>query len=124
MGRVSPRWRWHDGVSRPASRKICIALWTGQGDNTFMDTSNISDQTAEVTPAQLRAARALLGWSREHAALECGVGWATLGRLERDERSPRSSTLDGIVRTFEGHGVRFFRNEFGACVAIADGQVG
>lgn len=73
-----------------------------------------------VTPAQLRAARALLDWSRDRAALECGIGRATLGRMERDERVPRSSTMDGVIGTFESHGVRFFRNGNLACVAIED----
>jgi DNA-binding XRE family transcriptional regulator len=87
-----------------------------------MDNGDATDQTTEVTPGQLRAARALLGWSRERAAHECGVGWATLGRLERDERTPRSATVDSIVRTLEAHGVRFLRDGSWAGAAKEDSE--
>lgn len=85
--------------------------------------SGTADQL-EVTSGQLRAARALLGWSRELAADRCGVGSATLARIERDELTPRNATLQGIVRTFQDHGIRFFRDDFGLGVAIAGSLAG
>ena len=47
-----------------------------------------------VTPAQLRAARAFLGWNMERAATEAGIHRRTMVRLENDasyvERQPAS----------------------------------
>ena len=39
-----------------------------------------------VTSAQLRAARAYLGWTMEEAAMACGLHRRTIIRLENDER--------------------------------------
>jgi transcriptional regulator with XRE-family HTH domain len=39
-----------------------------------------------VTSAQLRAARAYLGWTMEKAAIACGLHRRTIIRLENDER--------------------------------------
>ena len=39
-----------------------------------------------VTSAQLRAARAYLGWTMEKVALACGLHRRTIIRLENDER--------------------------------------
>ena len=39
-----------------------------------------------VTSAQLRAARAYLGWTMEKAAMACGLNRRTIIRLENDER--------------------------------------
>src|SRR3954454_13654586 len=42
-----------------------------------------------VTSAQLRAARAYLGWTMEKAAMACGLHRRTIIRLENDERYAR-----------------------------------
>ena len=46
---------------------------------------------AVLTPAQLRAARALLGWSREDLADKSGVGAETVKNLERRGNRHRHS---------------------------------
>ncbi|QTJ67951.1 helix-turn-helix transcriptional regulator [Rhodococcus sp. ZPP] len=42
---------------------------------------------------RIRARRAELGWSQEHAAHKCGVHWTYLGQVERGQRSARVENL-------------------------------
>jgi transcriptional regulator with XRE-family HTH domain len=59
--------------------------------------------------AQIRAARALLGWSAADLAGRGGVTRFTIQRLEQHDGVPpsRSQTLDEIQRAFEAAGVEF-----------------
>jgi DNA-binding XRE family transcriptional regulator len=41
-----------------------------------------------ITPAQIKAARKLLGWSQMTLALEAGVAATTIGSLERAKKVP------------------------------------
>lgn len=68
-----------------------------------MDTSDVSS----ITPAQLRAARALLGWSQREMADACSVGINTVGRMESGEKMPGKRTLAVIAQAFEDAGVVF-----------------
>lgn len=77
-----------------------------------------SPTTVLVQPGQIRAARALLGWTQSEAARACRVGSATLARLERGERVPGSRTLDDIVAAFQSHGISFFADELECGVAL------
>ena len=49
-------------------------------------TSKATIKLMMVTSAQLRAARAYLGWTMEKAAMACGLHRRTIIRLENDER--------------------------------------
>lgn len=60
---------------------------------------------SSVTGAQIRAARALLGWSQRHAADQAGVGEVTLRRLEAELRIPADRTLKDILDAFDRAGV-------------------
>lgn len=60
---------------------------------------------SSVTGAQIRAARALLGWSQDEAALQAGVGVATFRRLEGEGRIPADRTLKEMIAAFERAGV-------------------
>jgi transcriptional regulator with XRE-family HTH domain len=62
--------------------------------------------------AQIRAARALLGWSQEQLANASGIGWATLRRIEQKEGTIRGnfSTILKIQKTFEQAGIHFIEN--------------
>jgi transcriptional regulator with XRE-family HTH domain len=42
-----------------------------------------------ITPAQIKAARKLLGWSQMTLALEAGVAATRIGSLERAKKVPR-----------------------------------
>lgn len=59
--------------------------------------------------AQIRAARALLGWSAAELAERADVTRFTVQRLEQSEGVPpsRSQTLEEIQRAFEAAGIEF-----------------
>lgn len=62
-----------------------------------------------ITSEQIRAARALLGWSGKDLAVKTGLGFSTLMRLEGLEGIPsvQAKTLDAIEKAFEKAGVEF-----------------
>ena len=60
-----------------------------------------------ITPAQLRAARALVGWSRETLAEKPGVSAQTVTGFELLGADSRIFTLQKIRRALETAGIRF-----------------
>ena len=60
-----------------------------------------------VTPAQLRAARALVGWSREDLANKSGVGAGTIKDFELNCSDPKQGTVQKWRRALEAAGVQF-----------------
>jgi len=58
-----------------------------------------------LTPAQCRAARALLAWTQQQLADEARVGVQTIRLLEGGHTIPRRATLQVIQRAFEQAGV-------------------
>jgi predicted transcriptional regulator len=60
-----------------------------------------------ITPAQMRAARALLGWDQRRLALEAGVSLPTIRRMEASEGNVRGNvdTLVKVVEALERGGV-------------------
>lgn len=60
-----------------------------------------------ITPRQIRAARALLGWSQQDLADKVVVSVNTIARLERGEADTRSSTLRKVQIALELGGVEF-----------------
>lgn len=71
-----------------------------------MNASRNGDFSA-TTPAQIRAARALLGWSQDQLVAESGVPKRTLVRLELAEGAPQKRTLAAIRAALEAAGVEF-----------------
>ncbi len=63
--------------------------------------------------AQIRAARALLGWRQEDLSKASGVGTATIQRLEKSEASITgyASTIMRIEAAFEKAGVLFITDD-------------
>ncbi len=51
-----------------------------------------------VTPCEIRAARALLGWSQQQLADKAIVSLNALARLERGAVDPRVSTLTALQK--------------------------
>jgi transcriptional regulator with XRE-family HTH domain len=70
-------------------------------------------KSAIITPAQIRAARALLDWSRERLSEESGVPMRTLARVESGEGDSRSDTFDAIKSTLTGAGILFIKENGG-----------
>jgi len=62
-----------------------------------------------ITGDQIRAARALLNWSARELAENCGLGVATIRRMELVAGVPSSNAqnLDRVQRTFEEFGIEF-----------------
>jgi transcriptional regulator with XRE-family HTH domain len=59
--------------------------------------------------AQIRAARALLGWSQSELAREAGIGLATLQRIEQNEGVVKGNfaTVLKIQNALERAGIHF-----------------
>jgi transcriptional regulator with XRE-family HTH domain len=66
-----------------------------------------------VTAAQIRAARALLGWSGAQLAQAAGVSLQTIRRMESDLGPGRSSAanVDAVRRALEAAGVQFLEGD-------------
>lgn len=60
-----------------------------------------------ITPAQLRAARALVGWSREVLAKRSGVGAPTARDFEVNGSDPKQGTVQKWRRALKAEGVKF-----------------
>jgi transcriptional regulator with XRE-family HTH domain len=72
-----------------------------------------------ITPAQCRAARALISWSQEDLAREARIGVVTVHQLEAGISQPRRATIDVIRRALEFAGVEFIdENGGGAGVRL------
>jgi transcriptional regulator with XRE-family HTH domain len=63
-----------------------------------------------ISVRQIKAARALLGWSATELAERCGVGSATVKRYELQDGYPKATVqnLAAIQAVFEESGVEFF----------------
>jgi predicted transcriptional regulator len=60
-----------------------------------------------ITAAQIRAARALLGWTQDQLADRAIVSKSAVARLERGEVDSRTSTLKAVQDALEAAGVEF-----------------
>ena len=60
-----------------------------------------------ITPAQCRAARAMLEWSRDGLAVAAKVARRTVVDFERGARRPYDRTLADIQRALEAAGIEF-----------------
>jgi DNA-binding XRE family transcriptional regulator len=61
----------------------------------------------EISPAQCRAARALLGWTQETLALKTGVALKTVRTFENERRKPLGVTRAAIKQALERAGIEF-----------------
>ncbi|WP_353428169.1 helix-turn-helix domain-containing protein [Polynucleobacter sp. MWH-UH19D] len=62
-----------------------------------------------ITSAQIRAARAMLDWSRDMLSTEAGVGISALMRLESADGVPSGNikTFEAVQKAFENAGIEF-----------------
>ncbi|MDI5926469.1 helix-turn-helix transcriptional regulator [Rhizobium leguminosarum] len=65
-----------------------------------------------ITPAQSRAARALIDWSREQLADTSRVALRTIVDFERGARAPREVTALAIERAFSEAGIAFLDGDY------------
>lgn len=71
--------------------------------------------------AQIRAARALLGWRQEDLAQAAEIGLATIARIEQSSGVVQGnfSTIMKIQRALEQKGISFFSGQEGFGVRLA-----
>jgi predicted transcriptional regulator len=60
-----------------------------------------------ISARQIRAARALLGWTQQQLADAAIVSFGAVTRLERGEVDPRMSTMTAIQAALSKAGVEF-----------------
>ena len=65
-----------------------------------------------MTPAQCRAARALINWSTQQLASQAGVGVNTVNRFEGGQDA-RMSSVDKIRSALEAAGITFIQKNGG-----------
>lgn len=78
-----------------------------------------------ITGAQLRAARAFLGWSARELASRCGVSHSAIARAEKagGKISMQTRTLNSILITLEKHGIEFLGDN-GVRMTVTKGSNG
>jgi transcriptional regulator with XRE-family HTH domain len=65
-----------------------------------------------LEPAQIRAARGLLGWRQQDLSKASGVGTATIRRIEQSHAmTGYASTLARIQGAFEKAGIEFIEDD-------------
>lgn len=75
-----------------------------------------------MTPAQCRAARALIGISQDELVAASGVAKGTVAAFELGQRQPYARTLAAIRSALEAAGVEFIEeNGGGAGVRLRKG---
>lgn len=60
-----------------------------------------------ITPAQCRAARAMLRWGQDELATKAGVARATVLEFENERREPYAGTLLLLRQALEAAGIEF-----------------
>ena len=60
-----------------------------------------------VTPREIRAARAFLGWTRQRLADRAVVSLNTVVRLEQGAVDSRASTVERVRKALERAGIEF-----------------
>jgi DNA-binding XRE family transcriptional regulator len=60
-----------------------------------------------ATSRQIRAARALLGWTQQTLADRALVAINTVNAIETDRPYPKEDTIDSVIQTLEKAGIAF-----------------
>jgi transcriptional regulator with XRE-family HTH domain len=63
--------------------------------------------TQLIIPSQIRAGRALLGWSQEQLAKSAKIGLSSVRDIENQKRPADSDTTQAVQKTLESQGVVF-----------------
>ena len=64
-----------------------------------------------LSPAQCRAARALLNWSQEDLVVRSKITKKTIADFERGATQPRAQTLAQITQAFQAAGIEFLNGK-------------
>ena len=60
-----------------------------------------------ITVSQIKAARALIGWTQHDLSQKSGVSISAVAQIERGAGNPRATTLRILQKTFENNDVEF-----------------
>jgi transcriptional regulator with XRE-family HTH domain len=78
---------------------------------TAIATKRQNDYASQsmITGSQIRAARALLGWTSDHLAAQAGVSYGTISKIEQHDGVPpvKATTLAEIGSALEAGGIVF-----------------
>lgn len=66
-----------------------------------------STPNRDLTPAQARAARALLAWSQQDLATKANIATSTVADFERGRRTPVPQNAEAMLDAFESAGISF-----------------
>ncbi len=66
-----------------------------------------------ITPEQIRAARALLGWQQADLAKKAGISVTGLSNIEMGRTDPKASTLSAIEDALAASGIDFVNDKGG-----------
>jgi PAS domain-containing protein len=112
LRRVTGEYEWYHARAVPIIKKGGRSHeWLGiimlHADlNTWSGSS--SDDTHELTPMQIRAARAMLQWTLGDLSGLSGISVSSIRRIEAEgERATRPASINAIRKAFEDHGLRF-----------------
>lgn len=71
-----------------------------------------------ISPAQCRAARAMLNWSQEKLSKKAQIARTTVADFEREVRKPINNNLLAIQKALEQNGIKFISCENGEGVKL------
>jgi len=77
-----------------------------------------------IAPVQLRAARGMLGWSRNELAQRAGTSAETIKNIEHGVYSPKKETLAALVETLLRNGIQFVHYETFVTAPAENGKTG
>ncbi len=64
-------------------------------------------EKADISPDQIKAARALLGWSQADLAEKAGYSIPAINNIEKGTYEARSNTVADVIQTFEENNLEF-----------------
>jgi transcriptional regulator with XRE-family HTH domain len=101
-----------------ATKKTCTIT------TIMVYTTTPKKERAAIVPAQIRAARGLVGWTQEQLATAAEVGLSTVRDIEGQRRGDEIGAISAIVRALENEGVTFVAGDKndGPGVRISTGQ--
>ncbi|MGK9198984.1 helix-turn-helix domain-containing protein [Sinorhizobium meliloti] len=77
-----------------------------------------------ITPAQIKAARAMLDWKQTDLAAAAGLSEMSVKNVEKGQKDSRMSTIQAIRSALESAGIIFIdQNGNGPGVRLRDRQV-
>ncbi len=92
---------------------------------TVDTTQDVKFEQLPLTPAQCRAARALLAWTQDELADASNVTRRTIVDFEASLRAPRAGTLKALCSALEVAGVAFIaEDKAGAGVRLTKPETG